>query len=183
MSRLYALTPYNMFASGFAALALGVARSLLDAVIDLAKEKTPRGFKHLAPRRRRDPARGRSVPEARLRAARSYLMGTVAEAWDEAQRPRTMLPPETPRWRSGSPRPMPIRQAKDVADTRITTPPAPPPSSPPAPSSAASSAIIHAVARAASGPAGRTYRTVGQHLLGVECGAGLGLRPAGRQRG
>src|SRR5205807_2163050 len=43
---LYCFPSGSLYASGFAGVALGIARSLLDAFVALALEKTPRGFKH-----------------------------------------------------------------------------------------------------------------------------------------
>ncbi len=78
---LYAMTTHLLFAGGFACVALGLARSLLDALVMLAGEKTPRGYRI----KLRDSAPAQTdiaVAEARLRAARMYLMGTLGEAWE-----------------------------------------------------------------------------------------------------
>jgi indole-3-acetate monooxygenase len=78
---LYRLRTDNMFSSGFASLALGVARGMLEALVVLAKEKSPRGLKHTM----RESATVQSEIaelEARLRATRHYLLGTLAEVWD-----------------------------------------------------------------------------------------------------
>ncbi|HEY3908899.1 MAG TPA: acyl-CoA dehydrogenase family protein, partial [Stellaceae bacterium] len=40
---LYAFSSSNMYSSGFAGVALGIARSTLDAIIELARDKIPRG--------------------------------------------------------------------------------------------------------------------------------------------
>jgi indole-3-acetate monooxygenase len=162
MSRLYALTPYNMFAAGFAALAVGVARSLLDAFIDLAKEKTPRGFNTSL---RDDGATQLELgyAEARLRAARAYLMGTVTDAWDEAQRANELTLETRMAIRLAAT--YAIRQAKEVADTAFDA--------------AGTTAVfaanpferrmrdLHAVALQLQGRKSH-FRTVGQHLLGLE---------------
>ncbi len=84
---LYRLRTNNMFSSGFASLALGVARSMLDSFVALALEKSPRGAKQML----RDNAVVQSDVgelEARLRAARMYLRGTVAEVWGSGDRSR-----------------------------------------------------------------------------------------------
>ena len=162
MSRLYALTPYNMFAAGFAALAVGVARSLLDAFIDLAKEKTPRGFKTAL---RDDGATQLELgyAEAQLRAARTYLMGTITDAWDEAQRANELTLETRMAIRLAVT--YAIRQAKEVADTAFDA--------------AGTTAVfaanpferrmrdLHAVALQLQGRKSH-FRTVGQHLLGLE---------------
>lgn len=82
---LYCMTTTMLFASGFAGVALGLARSLLEALMRLAQEKTSRGLKA----KLRDSAVVQSeiaTCEARLRAARMYLLGTLGEAWDGVQR-------------------------------------------------------------------------------------------------
>ena len=162
MSSLYALTPYNMFAAGFAGLAVGLARSLVEAFIALAKEKTPRGFKTTL---RDDGATQMELghAEARLRAARMYLFGTIADGWDEARR-NNMLTLDT-RMAIRLAVTYAIRQAKEVADTMYDA--------------AGTTAVfasspferrmrdIHAVALQLQGRKSH-FVTVGQHLLGIE---------------
>jgi len=79
--RLYKISSSNMYSLGFACVALGIARSTLDAFVKLALEKTPRG----AAKSLRDNnviqsqiAQG----EAKLRAARLYVFSTIEEIWD-----------------------------------------------------------------------------------------------------
>jgi alkylation response protein AidB-like acyl-CoA dehydrogenase len=163
---LYALTPYNLFASGFAALAVGVARTLLDAFVDLAKGKTPRGFRHSL--RDDGPTQFElGWAEARLRAARIYLMSTLGQAWDEAQRTNELSLDTRMGVRLAAT--YAIRQAKEVGDAAFDA--------------AGTSSIF------ASSPFERRYRdlrtvqqqlqgrkshfrTVGQHLLGLEAELG-----------
>jgi indole-3-acetate monooxygenase len=86
---LYGFGTNAMFAAGFAGVALGIARAMLDGVIALAKDKTPRGYRSAL----KDSAVAQSEIaqwEARLRAARFYLLGTVAETWREVERSRAM---------------------------------------------------------------------------------------------
>ena len=78
---LYCFKSGNLYASGYAGLALGVARSTLEALIDLAKEKKPRGFARLL----RDNAVVQfqvGQAEAKLRSARAFLMTSLDEIWD-----------------------------------------------------------------------------------------------------
>lgn len=77
---LYRMRTDNLYACGFAALALGVARAMLDALVELAVAKTPRGFAN--------PLGESAVVqsevarlEARLRSSRHYLYGTLDQAW------------------------------------------------------------------------------------------------------
>lgn len=75
---LYCFRTMTLFACGFASLALGIARALLDELIALAAGKTPRGL----PSNMRDNAATQSEvgqAEANLRSARSFLMQTVSE--------------------------------------------------------------------------------------------------------
>jgi alkylation response protein AidB-like acyl-CoA dehydrogenase len=80
---LYRFSILNMFGFGFAAVALGIARATMDAFVELAAAKAPHGSTR---RLREDPVvqqeAGRA--EARLRAARAYLLTTLREAWDMA---------------------------------------------------------------------------------------------------
>lgn len=75
---LYRFTTRNMYASGFASIALGVARPMLEAFVRLATEKTPRGYKN---RLRENNATQADVglAEAKLRSARTYLAHTIAD--------------------------------------------------------------------------------------------------------
>ncbi|HUZ71545.1 MAG TPA: acyl-CoA dehydrogenase family protein [Stellaceae bacterium] len=161
-SRLYAMSAYSMFACGFAMLALGVTRSLVDAFVELAQEKTPRGYRS----RLRDDAMTQAelgYAEARLRAARIYLMGTLAEAWDEAGSGVGVSLASRMAMRLAAT--YAIRQGKAVADTIFDA--------------AGTTAIfvsnaferrfrdIHTVAQQLQGRTAH-YRTVGQYLLGLE---------------
>ena len=82
---LYALPTSALYPSGFASLALGLARALLDAFVALALEKTPRGYKHTL-RQSAVTQTEIAEAEARLRAARMYLRGTLREVWESVQR-------------------------------------------------------------------------------------------------
>ena len=81
---LYGMTTGGLFACGFACVALGLARSLLDAFVELAREKTPYAYKTSL----RETALVHldiGAAEARLRAARMYLIGTLSEVWEAVQ--------------------------------------------------------------------------------------------------
>jgi len=71
------------FAAGDAAVALGVARSCLEAFFELAGSKTPRYVQGLL---REQVITQFTVgqAEAALRSGRAYLMEAVGEMWDEA---------------------------------------------------------------------------------------------------
>jgi len=79
---LYRFSFSNLYASGFAGLALGVARAFYDSFVALAADKTPRGAK--------STLRGNAVVQsqvaqasARLRSARAFLLMSLGEIWDE----------------------------------------------------------------------------------------------------
>ncbi len=78
---LYQFSTTNMYASGFAGVALGVARGLLDRFIEVAGEKTP----SLTARALRDSPvihRDLAIAEAQWRAARSHLLGVLDATYD-----------------------------------------------------------------------------------------------------
>jgi alkylation response protein AidB-like acyl-CoA dehydrogenase len=81
---LYQLTTHIVFAMGFAAVALGVARATLDATIDLARGKASFGVKAMRENNAVQGALGRV--EGNLRAARAYLYATAAEVWHDLMR-------------------------------------------------------------------------------------------------
>jgi alkylation response protein AidB-like acyl-CoA dehydrogenase len=76
---LYAFTMQGLYAVGVASVALGVARAMLDEFIGLALRKTPRALGRLADNAvvQADVARA----EARLGAARAYLLDTLASIY------------------------------------------------------------------------------------------------------
>jgi indole-3-acetate monooxygenase len=82
--RLYAYPMQGIYAVGVAGVAMGIARAMLDAFEDLASRKTPRNLVRLA-----DNGVVQSnvaQMEARLGAARAYLVETLSSIWsaDEA---------------------------------------------------------------------------------------------------
>jgi indole-3-acetate monooxygenase len=79
---LYCFPTSSLYAAGFAGVALGIARATLDAFLVLARDKTPRGFKSTLRENaviQADIARA----EARLGAARYFLIGSLQEIWRE----------------------------------------------------------------------------------------------------
>jgi alkylation response protein AidB-like acyl-CoA dehydrogenase len=75
---LYKIPRTLAFASGDAAVALGMARSCLDAFFELAGAKTPRAMQALL----RDQSMVQA--EAALRSGRAFLMEAVRDIWSEA---------------------------------------------------------------------------------------------------
>ncbi len=76
---IYRISTNMVFAMGFAAVSLGVARGMLDAIIALAGGKTPQGLNPMRENHAVQGGIGRL--EASLRAARAYLYATADEVW------------------------------------------------------------------------------------------------------
>ena len=79
---LYAFPQQTMYSVGIASVALGIARGMLDAFVELALRKTPRGTGRLADNAVIQAEVARA--EARLGAARLYLLDTVSEIYRRA---------------------------------------------------------------------------------------------------
>jgi alkylation response protein AidB-like acyl-CoA dehydrogenase len=80
--KLYAFPMQGLYAVGVAGVAIGIARAMLDAFEALAARKTPRNLSRLA-----DNAVVQSnvaQMEARLGAARAYLVETLSSIWETA---------------------------------------------------------------------------------------------------
>jgi indole-3-acetate monooxygenase len=79
---LYAFTMQGLYSVGVAGVAMGIARTMLDEFITLAKAKTPRGLSRLAdmPVVQSDVAHR----EAALGSARAYLTEILKDVWDSA---------------------------------------------------------------------------------------------------
>ena len=111
---LYSFSSSNMYSSGFAGVALGIARSTLDAFVELARDKIPRGAK----RTLRDNNVIQSQvarSEARLSAARAFLLGSLEEIWrDVAQSGRLTLDHNTTIRLAST---WAIHQAREIVDT------------------------------------------------------------------
>jgi alkylation response protein AidB-like acyl-CoA dehydrogenase len=77
---LYCFPQGSLYASGFAGVAMGIARSMLADFVALASDKTPRGYS----RALRESAVTQSrvaQAEAQLGAARVYLLSSLQEIW------------------------------------------------------------------------------------------------------
>jgi alkylation response protein AidB-like acyl-CoA dehydrogenase len=79
---LYAFPQQTLYSVGISSVALGIARGMLDALIELACRKTPRGVGRLADNAVIQAEVARA--EARLGAARCYLIDTVTEIYHRA---------------------------------------------------------------------------------------------------
>ena len=78
---LYRIPTNSIYSMGFAATALGVARSQFDAAVDLSRKKTPQG---LSAMKENTAVQGLiGLTEAKLRRARAYLFATATEVWND----------------------------------------------------------------------------------------------------
>lgn len=96
---LYAFTTQGLYAVGVAGVALGLARAMLDAFIELSLEKAPRNMGRLAdsPVVQFDVARR----EADLGSARAWLVEILKEIWEHADDVEPVGTPDRVRLRLG----------------------------------------------------------------------------------
>jgi alkylation response protein AidB-like acyl-CoA dehydrogenase len=102
-----------MFATGFAAVALGIGRATIEEFIDLAGRKVPKMGTVVL----RDNAVIQAqvgVSEARLLSARALLTNTLQELWKKASHGQRPAPPQQARLRLAAT--FAIHQARDVVD-------------------------------------------------------------------
>jgi len=159
---LYCFPTSSLYAAGFAGVALGIARATLDAFLALAGDKTPRGFKATL----RENAVIQSEvarAEARLGAARHFLIGSLQEIWREVAAANSLSLAQRMRIRLAAT--YAIEQATAVVDAAYHA--------------AGATAIfrssaferrfrdIHTVAQQVQGRASH-FETVGQFMLGLE---------------
>jgi alkylation response protein AidB-like acyl-CoA dehydrogenase len=88
---LYQFTTFQLHGASFAAIALGIARTTLDAFVDLAKNKTPYGLKYVL----RDNAVIQSqigIAQSQLAAARVFLHYALDEMTRGAEGQGITLP-------------------------------------------------------------------------------------------
>jgi alkylation response protein AidB-like acyl-CoA dehydrogenase len=85
---LYSFTHAGLYAVGVAGVALGIARAMLDALVELATKKAPRNLGRMAdsPTVQAEMAR----TEARLGAARAYLLDIVGTLYERARQEAPM---------------------------------------------------------------------------------------------
>lgn len=158
---LYKFTTTHMYASGFAAVALGIARGMLDSFIALASHKTPTSTARML---RDNPVlqSGLAWQEGKWRAAQAQLLTVLRETWDHVATGQAMTMDQKVSIRLATT--FAIHQAKEVADFAYTE--------------AGATAIfeshpferrfrdIHAVTQQVQGRTSH-FETVGQHLMGL----------------
>jgi alkylation response protein AidB-like acyl-CoA dehydrogenase len=87
---LYRLPALAFYELGFAGVALGIARTSLDAFIAVARDKVPRGMK--SPLRENAVVQsGLAQAEVRTRAARAFLLQSAQQIWTEVGQPSGVL--------------------------------------------------------------------------------------------
>jgi len=111
---LYAFSSSNIYASGFAGVALGIGRSALDAFVELARDKIPRGANRTLRDNNLIQAQV-SQSEARLTAARAFLLGSLDEIWRDVGESKRLTTDHNTAIRLAST--WAIHQARDVVDT------------------------------------------------------------------
>jgi alkylation response protein AidB-like acyl-CoA dehydrogenase len=159
---LYCFPQGSLYASGFAGVAMGIARSLLDDLLALARDKTPRGHSRTL---RENPVTQAQVAqaEARLGAARAYLHTALEAIWRDVGRAGALDLDQRVTIRLAASHA--IQQAREVADFAYHA--------------AGGTAIfasnaferrfrdIHTVSQQLQGRDDH-FQTVGKHLLGLD---------------
>ena len=100
-----------IYAMGFSNVSLGIARGALDAFIELARDKIPRGARKTLRENNVIQAEVAKC-EAKLRSSRAFIHTTLREMWDEAERNGDFAPEQHPQLRLAST--WAINQARDV---------------------------------------------------------------------
>ncbi|MBR0652862.1 acyl-CoA dehydrogenase [Roseomonas terrae] len=158
---LYRFTTTHLYATGFASVALGIARGMLDSFVALASAKTPWSSTRML---RDSPAlqSGLAQAEGRWRAARAGLHLTLREVWESLAAGNVMTTDQRVAIRLAST--FATHQAKEAADFAWAE--------------AGASAIfesqpferrfrdIHAVTQQIQARRAH-FETVGQHLMGL----------------
>jgi alkylation response protein AidB-like acyl-CoA dehydrogenase len=108
---LYKFTSGMVYAMGFSNVSLGIARGALDAFVELAQDKIPRGARN--PLRHNNVIQSQVAQcEAKLRSCRAYIHETLAEMWETAERTGDFTPEQHPKLRLSTT--WAINQARDV---------------------------------------------------------------------
>jgi alkylation response protein AidB-like acyl-CoA dehydrogenase len=108
---LYRFTSGMVYAMGFSNVSLGIARGALDAFVELAQDKIPRGARN--PLRHNNVIQSQVAQcEAKLRSCRAYIHETLAEMWETAERTGDFAPEQHPKLRLSTT--WAINQARDV---------------------------------------------------------------------
>jgi indole-3-acetate monooxygenase len=110
---LYCFPQGSLYASGFAGVAMGIARTMLDDFLALARDKTPRGYSRTLRENAVTQSRVAQA-EAQLGAGRVYLLSTLEEIWGAVGRSGALGLDQRVRIRLAAS--YAIAQARQVAD-------------------------------------------------------------------
>ena len=110
---LYRLPQTALYSIGFSGTAIGIARSMLESFKELAGEKTPRRMKNVL-RENGMIQMEVGLAEARLNAARAYILHELADIWPAVQATGILTVPQRMRIRLMTT--YGIHEAKKTAD-------------------------------------------------------------------
>lgn len=111
---LYWLPTTNLYATGFSATALGIARAMIEDFKDIAQTKLPRRATQVL--RESSVVQAEvALSEARLGSARAYMLTEIAEVWEDVKSRGELTRDSRARVRLAST--YAIQEAKIVADT------------------------------------------------------------------
>jgi alkylation response protein AidB-like acyl-CoA dehydrogenase len=111
---LYRFTSGMIYAASFSNVSLGIARGALEAFIELARDKIPRGARKTL--RENNVIQSEvAQSEAKLRSARAFIHTTLREMWEEAEEKGDFGPDK--HWQLRLASTWAIHQARDVVAT------------------------------------------------------------------
>jgi indole-3-acetate monooxygenase len=111
---LYKFTSGMVYAMGFSNVSLGIARGALEAFVELARDKVPRGARN--PLRHNNVVQSQVAQcEAKLRSSRAYVRATLQEMWDATERSGDFAPEQHARLRLAAT--WAIQQSREVVAT------------------------------------------------------------------
>ena len=111
---LYQFTSGMIYAMSFAHVSMGIAKGAYDSFVEIARDKVPRGAKGTL--RENNVIQSQiGQAEAKLKSARAYLRGVIAEMWEEAQATGKIGADHHPQLRLSAT--WAIHQARDVVAT------------------------------------------------------------------
>jgi len=111
---LYRFTSGMIYAMSFSNVSLGIARGALEAFIELARDKIPRGARKTL-RENNVIQSDVAQCEAKLRSARAFIHTTLREMWEEAEENGDFGPDK--HWQLRLAATWAIHQARDVVAT------------------------------------------------------------------
>jgi alkylation response protein AidB-like acyl-CoA dehydrogenase len=108
---LYRFTSGMIYAMGFSNVSLGIARGALEAFIELARDKIPRGARKTL--RENNVIQSEVAQcEAKLRSSRASIHATLEDMWEDAERDGEFAPER--HWQLRLAATWAIQQARDV---------------------------------------------------------------------